>query len=262
MNSSYNDPLNHEYHWYEMILKCFDTQTDRQNPEFFFIIEYNKRLDVYTINEYFYKKCKEYTLKLKDAYEDLLKSQEDKFTITNDSAYSILKNNKHFFKYNHFPPERIIIFTKEEPFKKILNALEKLIQSGKTSTPDKVSEINQKVKDAFSFTLKIDPRKHKQILSDEDYDKLVGWVTYFFENNFEVPSVEFPIETVNSSKGNIIYTFKKLFNDLFPNSTSPDSFFELISTCFSKYKNYSKQNIQKMSKPQYYDQQVINISKT
>lgn len=120
------------------------------------------------------------------------------------------------------------------------------------SSNESISDIESKVKKAFEFTLKLDPRKKKQILSEADNIKLVEWVTYYFENNFNLPAIENPILNVNTSDGNIIWTFKILFDDLFPNISRKDSLYELLKLCFKKYINDNIENYKKRGEPPYY----------
>lgn len=120
------------------------------------------------------------------------------------------------------------------------------------------SDIFDLVEKAFSFTEYVDPRKHKQILSDEDLKRLINWVCYYFENNFTIPKIDNPIMVVNTNKGNIVYTFMKLFKQINPLSVRPDSLFNLIKSCFYKYRDDNIENLKKQKEPQYYEQLINN----
>lgn len=109
---------------------------------------------------------------------------------------------------------------------------------------------------AFSFMQGIDPRKHKRILDEEDFYKLIDWVYYFFDNNFNLPTIDQPIEKINTNKGNAQYAFIELFKKLHPSHTKPDSLFLLIKSCFQEYRNDNIENIKKCKKPQYYDELI------
>jgi hypothetical protein len=60
----------------------------------------------------------------------------------------------------------------------------------KSESDSNESTMHKKVESAFSFMLNEDPRKHKKILSDDDFEKLIGWVTHYFENNFTLPKIK------------------------------------------------------------------------
>lgn len=113
--------------------------------------------------------------------------------------------------------------------------------------------IHQKVENYFSFMLNNDPRKHQLILSKNDFDNLINWVTYYFENNFELPDITQPIQNVNTNKGNVIYTFMSFFKKEHPSRTRPESLYELIKACFYEYRDDNITNFKKQKKPQYYD---------
>jgi len=123
--------------------------------------------------------------------------------------------------------------------------------------PDKLST-KQKVENAFAFMKESDPRQHVNILEDEDYRNLINCVTYYFENGFSVPKIDRPIQNVNTSKGNIVFTFKRLFKRENPTKTFPDSLFFLIIACFHEYRDDSISNLKKTKKPQYYEDLIIN----
>jgi hypothetical protein len=118
------------------------------------------------------------------------------------------------------------------------------------------NEIKKAVKEAFKFTLKIDPRKKVKILSDEDFTKLINWVSFYYENNLTLPDITKPIMTVNTAKDNIRTAFKKFFVLLHPTKTKPDSFFKLITSCFHPYRYDKKSTIEKCKTPHGYNDLV------
>lgn len=111
---------------------------------------------------------------------------------------------------------------------------------------------------AFNFTKFHDFGKHKEILTIEDFNKLIEWVTFYFDNNFEIPSINKPIQKVNTAKGNISYTFKNLFKELYPNYDYPTSLFELYKSCFYQYRNDKESNFKKSRKLKNYDDLIKN----
>ena len=105
-----------------------------------------------------------------------------------------------------------------------------------------------------------DPRKCERILGEADYERLTGWVTWFFENNYALPAIKEPIARINTSQGNIIYTFVSLFDELEGKVTRPDALFELIRACFTEFRNKKIDNMKRnTTMPQYYSQLTRKI---
>lgn len=120
--------------------------------------------------------------------------------------------------------------------------------------------LKEKIEEAFNFMQFDDPRKHKKILTDEDYDKLIKWVSYYFDNEFTLPKITNPIQVVNTSKGNITTTFKKIFKQEFPLASYPPSLFQLYISIFSQFKDDSEDNFKKSKEPKSY-MDLINKNK-
>jgi len=118
--------------------------------------------------------------------------------------------------------------------------------------------IGETVKQHFSFTLEVCPRKNKgQILSDQDFQKLVDIVSYFFENDYRLPEIKETIKSVNTTKQNIFYSFIHIFNKLKKEGQNrPDNLFELIKLLFEPYKADKISNIKKTKEPQYYQELI------
>jgi len=133
------------------------------------------------------------------------------------------------------------------------------IQLKETKKP-KLSEnsLHQKIEDTFKFMQFDDDRKHEVILNETDYGNLIEWVLFYFENNFKLPEIKNPIKIINTSKGNVIYTFKLIFKELHPSKTRPDSLFELIKLCFYEYRDDNINNFKKQKEPQYYNDTISN----
>lgn len=98
-----------------------------------------------------------------------------------------------------------------------------------------------------------DCRKHKKILSDDDFERLVGWIEDYYKNGLEVPKIKNPIKEVNTAKGNVIETFRKFYKYKYPNSSYPESLWLLIKTIFFQYRNDTPSNISKAKKSTDYD---------
>lgn len=104
----------------------------------------------------------------------------------------------------------------------------------------------------FNFLLKVDSRKHQQSLSQSDFNNLMIWIKYYFDNELKLPNIDKPIQKFNTNQGNIVYSFIEIYDILKPNSTRPDSLFELIKMSFEQLKNAKISNLKKTKKPQYY----------
>jgi len=119
------------------------------------------------------------TEKIKLELEDL-----EKLTI-NKTDYKILKQRYKDFLLNEIKEK------KETP------------QPQEAETP--LSEI---IKLHFNFFSERCPRGHKQILKDADFDKLINWTVYYFENKYCVPKITEPIKKVNTNKTFVQLAFK------------------------------------------------------
>jgi hypothetical protein len=105
------------------------------------------------------------------------------------------------------------------------------------------------VKDRFKFTLEADDRKKVPMLSNDEYLQLVGWVTFFFKNNYELPIIDKPIVGKNIGKTRIRFAFKNLFQFCHPRQPLPKSFYTLVPFCFYALKDDTEATMQKTSDP-------------
>ena len=101
-----------------------------------------------------------------------------------------------------------------------------------------------------------DPRKHKKILSDNDFNNLIKWITFYFENNLILPEIDQPISEINTNKGNVIYALKSFFKKEYRSSFYPKTLFELYKSCFIPYKDDKIKNFLKRSEPKYYKELI------
>ncbi|REE82138.1 hypothetical protein BX611_1681 [Lutibacter oceani] len=118
-----------------------------------------------------------------------------------------------------------------------------------------------KVNEAFRFTLTDDPWQKKQILSHQDYNSLVIWVTEYFEKSFTIPEIKEPIKKLYTAKGNIVQAFKDLFAELHPSlsKSKPESYFKLISSCFVLFSDKTRKQIDGAKPSKDYDYIVKKI---
>lgn len=110
-------------------------------------------------------------------------------------------------------------------------------------TPE--TDLQTKIKLHFDFFQKNCPRKHKQILKDEDFEKLIKWTIFFFENGFKVPEIDTPINKVETNKTYVQGAFKALFKEIQKSSTYPTSLFDFYNKAFIEYANDTKNNFDK-----------------
>ena len=113
-------------------------------------------------------------------------------------------------------------------------------------TEEQKETLTSTIEKHFKFLNNNCPRKHKQILLDEDYNKLIKWTEYYYQNKFKLPSITKPINRVETNKSYIQLAFKYLFKEINKSSTMPDSLFELYRQSFSKYNNDKKENFFKV----------------
>jgi hypothetical protein len=117
------------------------------------------------------------------------------------------------------------------------------------NTPTSFYDIEETVIKHFQFTVEIDDRKKKQMLSQEEFLKLVSWVTSFFENNYELPHIDTPIMEVHIGKTKIKSAFKKLIHIYHSKRPKPKSFYTLVAKCFYVLQDETEASIQKTSDP-------------
>lgn len=113
-----------------------------------------------------------------------------------------------------------------------------------------ISNIENIVKNRFQFTLEINGRKNVPMLSNDEYLKLVEWVTYFFINDYKLPNIDTPILGKNISKTRIRAAFKSLFQFCHPRQPLPKSFYDLVPKCFHALKDDTAETMQKTKNPE------------
>lgn len=117
-------------------------------------------------------------------------------------------------------------------------------QSEKPKPEPKETKLSERIKTHFGFFSKNCPRKHKQILNDTDFDKLIKWTISYFENGFEVPEISEPIKVVNTNKTFVQLAFKYLFKELHKSSPYPETLFEFYRSAFNPYSEDKKSNFE------------------
>lgn len=96
------------------------------------------------------------------------------------------------------------------------------------------SDLRLKIKKHFAFFIDICPRKGKEIMIEEDYNKLIDWTIYFYENKFEVPIIDREIK-LRTNKTYVISAFKILFKQLNPSTEYPENLFKFYRSISNKY---------------------------
>jgi len=106
----------------------------------------------------------------------------------------------------------------------------------------------------FRFMDNIDDRKNERILSDNEIDSLIQYVTRYFENNCTIPSDIKPIKRICTSKRNVLYTFNILFKELKPGKIRPQNYPEFIKQLFWEYRDDTIKSLNSSmgSRPKHY----------
>jgi hypothetical protein len=107
------------------------------------------------------------------------------------------------------------------------------------------SSLRNKIEGAFFFMKNNCPRKQKKILSDDDFERFINWLTYYYENDFKLPDIKEPIRSVHTNKTYVKVALKLFFKYYLPDNTYPDSLFELYKSCFYPYRKDTLENFQK-----------------
>lgn len=127
------------------------------------------------------------------------------------------------------------------------NKIEKTLppqQSEKPKPEPKETDLSERIKKHFGFFNRNCPRKHKQILNDTDFEKLIEWTIWYFENDFKVPEISEPIEVVNTNKTFVQLAFKYLFKKLHKSSPYPETLFKFYQSAFNPYSEDKKSNFE------------------
>jgi hypothetical protein len=109
------------------------------------------------------------------------------------------------------------------------------VSNSQSPLPKNETQLSEKIKKHFGFFNRNCPRQHKQILNSEDFKKLIGWTTFFYENQFEVPEITNPIHIVNTNKTFVQLAFKYLFKELHKSSPYHKNLFTFYSRAFIRY---------------------------
>ena len=97
------------------------------------------------------------------------------------------------------------------------------------------TDLRQKIEKHFEFFSGQCPRKHKTILSDDDFKKLIDWTVSYYSNDFQPPQISQPIRTVNTNRTYVQLAFRYLFKELYPGTTFPSSLFDFYRAAFLPY---------------------------
>jgi hypothetical protein len=107
-------------------------------------------------------------------------------------------------------------------------------------------DIAEKVNRHFGFLQGKCPRHSTIILSEADYDKLIGWTISYYRNDLQVPEIIAPIQKVETNKTYLILAFKYLFRVFYPSAYYPDSLFNFYTTAFHPCRDDKKPNFGKV----------------
>jgi hypothetical protein len=108
------------------------------------------------------------------------------------------------------------------------------------------TDLRQKIEKHFEFFSGPCPRKHKTILSDDDFKKLIDWTVSYYSNDLQLPHISQPIRTVNTNKTYVQLAFRYLFKELYPGTTFPPSLFDFYRSAFLPYSAERRENFQRV----------------
>ena len=170
--------------------------------------------------------------------------------ISNDLINFIIKDdiNSHSIVYVGNDKYDSINTDEWYSFKKNLNI--KL----KTLIIDEVIEktIKEQAEYHFSIFKYIDHKKKNRIMNDDDYSLLIEWITYYFENDYQIPKIDKPLQT-NTTQGVLVTTLKEFYYKIKFTKRLDSTYYNLIKNIFYDLKGMSNENIRKVSKPKDYD---------
>lgn len=116
----------------------------------------------------------------------------------------------------------------------------------KNMVPSNIDSINggsaEIIKKCFGFLSGTCPRKHKTILKEADFKKLITWTISYYEDDCIVPDIQQPIESINTNKTYVQLAFRYLYKKLHPNRTYPSSLFEFYRRAFKPYSDDKEKN--------------------
>lgn len=163
--------------------------------------------------------------------------------------------NEWLETFNPYSPNELQEMDKELKtalWEKLNDTLPQATKSDNTRLNE--TQLSEKIKKHFGFFNRNCPRKGIPILNNKkDFDNLVKWTTFFYENNFEVPEISEPIKSVNTNDYFTQLAFLYLFDELRKSGyhnqrTRAKTLFNLWECCFTDYKGYSEKNFWKVKR--------------
>lgn len=85
--------------------------------------------------------------------------------------------------------------------------------------------------------LKTNNEKREKIMSDEQYDLMIGYVKFYIENN-SLPEVSSKLESLKISKELLRFTFWVLHKNLYTTKSIRPNFIQLMKVVFSDFDNW------------------------
>ncbi|SFN10059.1 hypothetical protein SAMN05421738_106199 [Algoriella xinjiangensis] len=191
------------------------------------------------------KEIKKFTKFLKDKLPKINNNE-----ICNDILNFIIKDDKNSHSLICVGNDKYKFVKTDEwkSFKENLNI--KL----KTLINDEVIEktIKEQAEYHFSIFKYIDHKKKNRIMNDDDYSLLIEWITYYFENDYQIPKIDKPLQT-NTTQGVLVTTLKEFYYKIKFTKRLDSTYYNLIKNIFYDLKGMSNENIRKVSKPKDYD---------
>lgn len=191
---------------------------------------------------------------------DELNSYLDNINRRRNKIYNVVSDTYfHWFKLEADIKTYTLLLSKKDElnleiyFIDLLDVIKSFISENETLPPQqndkpkpepKETELSERIKKHFGFFNRNCPRKHKQILNDTDFEKLIEWTIWYFENDFKVPEISEPIKVVNTNKTFVQLAFKYLFKELHKSSPYPETLFEFYQSAFTPFSEDKKSNFE------------------
>ncbi len=118
--------------------------------------------------------------------------------------------------------------------------------------PQSNSTSKTKVIEYLSCMSERDSRQLVKRLSEPEFNKLINWVTFYFDNDLLLPEIKDPIQTVHTSQVFIVSQFVSCFDNIKGKVPKrPDSLFDLMRLCFYEFRHYKISNLKSANRNNY-----------
>ncbi|WP_299713797.1 hypothetical protein [uncultured Tenacibaculum sp.] len=107
------------------------------------------------------------------------------------------------------------------------------------------NDLKKQIEDYYKFFLEEDDNKKLQRLSDSDFEKFVDWLVYFYENDCETPSIDYPITNINTNVGLVRFSLMDFYKNVMALGIYTEALFDFYRHAFYPYRNDKTDTIKK-----------------